>query len=167
MLIKVVKVGEVTSKEGKSGKPYKSFEFVYEADDRVGKKMLFPTDKVGKVLKDAKDGQEFDIKLEKNGEYWDWVGINTAEDVEKEPSKSNGQSTKAATPYKSTYETPEERARKQIYITRAVALGQAVALIDANPSSSGSPEEAIRIAKVFETYLFGQQEADLMIPEVE
>jgi hypothetical protein len=68
----------------------------------------------------AKPGDAFDVKLEKDkNDYWQWVAISKA------GSQPQSGGAVAVKEYKSQYETPEERARRQVLIVRQNALTNA------------------------------------------
>lgn len=83
------------------------------------------------ALKNAEPGQEYDVKLQKNGQFWDWVDIVAAGESNNSETTGSMGNTKAAQTYtsRSGFETPEERARKQVYIIRQSSLSNAVDLL--------------------------------------
>lgn len=62
--------------------------------------------------------------------------------------------TTTASP-KSTYETPEERAKKQIYIVRQSSISNAVDLLSVGQKSPPDVKAVLEAAKQFEDYVFG------------
>lgn len=116
MRIKLIHVGGIT-KEAK----YSYFPLTYSKDgkEEKPKKIMSFDEKAFGELKNASPGEEFDVTLKKddNG-YWKWVEV----------VKAVAGSTPAQPVSKgSTYETPEERARRQVLIVRQSSLAQAVA----------------------------------------
>lgn len=102
------------------------------------------------LLKDAKSGDEFQIIANKNDKgYWQWDEIyQGGAPVAK---------TKATTSPRSTYETPEERAQKQVYIIRQSCLANAVAYygkFDGMPSV----DQVLEVAAQFESFVFRVEE---------
>ena len=95
---------------------YTQLDVAFKKDGKTeGKKIMsFGNSKAAfDVLKSAKLGEQYTITSEKNQEtgYWDWL----------EASAGSASPTVKATPTvspKSTYETPEERAKRQVYIIR-------------------------------------------------
>jgi len=65
--------------------------------------------------------------------------------------------TPATASPKSNYETPEERAKKQVYIVRQSSIANAIALLSSNGGKKNTTEEAIAVAKQFEAYVFGEE----------
>jgi hypothetical protein len=65
---------------------------------------------------------------------------------------------------KSTYETPEERAARQVLIVRQSSISSAVEFAVAHKVKD--PQEVIAIAKQFEDYVFGNDKVKQEVVEV-
>ena len=99
------------------------------------------------LLKSAKIGDTFFVVTNKNDKgYWQW------DQVSREAVQP-----KANTSPRSTYETPEERAQKQIYIVRQSSLTSAIAMLAAanDKKTAINPDTVIYVARQFEQYVFG------------
>lgn len=71
----------------------------------------------------AKPGEIYEIDLVKNGDFQNWVNATKLDgSIGQQPIKASTLNTK------STYETPEERARRQILIVRQSSFAQAVVI---------------------------------------
>lgn len=122
-----------------------------------GKNLVsFDNKEVYKLLCDAKQGDLFDVKSEKNDKgHWNWVeaspaGKNTG------AAGTAGAAKQASQTARSTYETPEERAKRQVYIVRQSSVSAAIALAEANGGEAPITEEdIINSARKFEAYVFG------------
>lgn len=104
---------------------YGRLDLEYVSGGKSQKKTLTAvgeTKNVIQKLKEAKPNEVWDIKLEKDGEYWNWVEAvkNAAADT------ATPQRYSANT--KSHYETPEERAQRQVYIIKQSSLTNAINL---------------------------------------
>ena len=98
------------------------------------------------LLKSAKSGDVFDVVTNKNDKgYWTWESVSPA-----------GSKPKTNPAPRSTYETPEERAQKQIYIVRQSSLTNAISLL----GSKAKVEQVISVARQFEQYVFGLDERE-------
>ena len=140
MKIKVVAV-EVGNGKTKTQKDYKFLEVTYKNlsfDGKVESKKIMPfgSKEVFKELENAQSGDVFTLLREKDNDgYWQWVGISAGDvEIEQSASAAPAAATAApkaggAAPAKSTFETPEERAKKQIYIVRQSSLATAVDLL--------------------------------------
>lgn len=125
------------------------------------------------ALSNLAPGEQFTMVKEKEGEYWNVKSIIAGAVIGEplSPPKSTGASaSKTFASPKSTYETPEERAKKQVYIVRQSSLSAAINLLAANGGKKNSVEEVIQTAKQFESYVFdtqnnGNEAADLNLME--
>lgn len=100
-------------------------------------------------LQSLKPGDKIVIEKEKKGDFWNVMGITIA-------GEGGGvveSTTKLVASPKSTYETPDERAQKQVYIIRQSSVGHAVELLAANGGKKNTPKEVIEVAKTFENYV--------------
>jgi len=119
---------------------YKALEVMYKKDGGApAKKDLFTNSIAYKVLKNAKQGDVFEVEAVKNaGGFWDWIGVTPSIGATSTPLPSinpnfQADHNPAVTTSKtfagkttSTYATPEERANTQIYIVRQSSLKLAV-----------------------------------------
>lgn len=135
----------VVANESKTGQgpkgPYQYVEIAYKNNTYQGKLESFKVLQFSPVFKQAaemQNGQTYSVTKEKNGQYNNWVAIvpsapgasvqtSTASTNYGAPpaNKTSGVSASA----RSSYETPEERAKKQIFIIKQSCLAQAVATL--------------------------------------
>lgn len=119
---------------------YDHIEVAFKKDGKVeGKKILsFVNKKVYDLCLNMRAGEVYEVQSEKDDKgYWQWTGVSKLGEsatvtevvpgaVEVSPSgKAQGRGVNRVVG--STYETPEERAKKQVIITRLACLSQAVA----------------------------------------
>lgn len=111
------------------------------------------------TLSTAAGGSVWEVTVVKNDKgYNDWTACVPATGS---PSHSDAPAAavagKANTTPRSTYETPEERAQRQVLIVRQSSLSSAIATlaIGSKPGLPTKPAEVIAIAKEFEAYVFG------------
>ena len=134
---------------------YQKLELAFKGEDGQvkGKKLMSfgAAAKAFQVLSKAQGGEVYDITAVKNETtgYWDWTGATKTTTTT--PASNNAPA--AASVGKSTYETAEERARKQVYIVRQSSLATAVAFY--RESGEYSVEDVVNTAKQFEAYVFG------------
>ena len=89
------------------------------------------------------------VKNEKTG-YWDWT------DIEVKPKGANIESTKSVGKViGSNYETPQERARKQVYIVRQSSISSAIEMAKAREPKgiTKTIEEILKDASRFEEFV--------------
>ena len=124
------------------------------------KLMSFSNPVVYKTLVDAKKGEVYTIEMQKNDKgFWDWVAASIANSVNAGSVGSPEATTKASgstsfTSPKSTYETPEERAKKQVYIVRQSSISAAIDTLKTDKKSP-SVSEVLDVAKQYESFVFG------------
>ena len=137
-----------TTKPTKSGS-YTMLEVTYKDLSNGGKTdgkkiMSFASKEVFAVLSKAVQGEMYSITTQKNENsgYWDWVAA----------AKYTGGLTEVATETKSfsspksTYETPEERAQRQVYIIRQSSLTNAISVLKTEKNTP-SPEDVFKLAQ--------------------
>lgn len=131
-----------------------------------------------KVLAEATIGSVWEVTVVKNAQgYNDWTSV----------SPSSGDTTPVAAAAfagavaksqpgqtRSTYETPEERAQRQILIVRQSSVSAAVATLSVG-AKAVKPADVIAVAKQYEDYVFGVKDPgpsgfedipDFDVPEV-
>lgn len=138
-----VTVEEVPRPSGKGS--YEKATVAYKnSDGKLESKTLmdWASKEVWPVITKAKKGDTFSIDREKDAKgYWNWTNIAKQDGVVvKEASKS---------PTKPSYETPEERAARQVLIVRQSSLSSAVALL--GPKTK--VEEVLKTADIFVNYV--------------
>lgn len=162
LVIEVLSTNVTTHPTAKGS--YQMCELAYKnksyGDKVEGKKIMSFAEKTAfETLKNATTGQVFTIGRQKDEKgYWKWTEIsqgtgNTAA-TNMETTTTTPISSPQKTP-KSTYETPEERAARQVMIVRQSSISSAVALAAANNKTKVTPEEVIETAKLFESYVMG------------
>lgn len=163
MQIKVVAV-EVTNrgKYDQAEVTFKNLSFQEKVETK--KVMSFVNKEVFATLKNANTGDVFTISRVKDDKgYWQWTGIAVGDEVPAgailAPS-TGGSMTTASKPNaspKSTYETPEERAKRQVLIVRQSSLSSAIELLKTDKKNPSVPE-VLQVAKQFENYVFGNDD---------
>jgi hypothetical protein len=124
MKIEIINVGDVQKKD-----KYSVVELVYKNIDKdkteTKKLMNFSYPLVYNALRQSSKGDKFDIKLAKEGEYWQWTECEVA-GTESTPTPSSSGPEPKAYVKGSNYETSEERKERQTHIIRQSSLGHAV-----------------------------------------
>jgi hypothetical protein len=147
-----------TTQTSKAGKPYQQLEVAFKNNTfgKVESKKLMPfgAQKAAfDALANASVGSVFDITVVKNDAgYNDWTAcVQAAPGSVAAPSP--GSINNAAKPtagnvtqVKSTYETPEERAKKQVYIIRQSSLSSAISILTPGAKSPIKLSEVTDVA---------------------
>lgn len=117
---------------------------------------------VFKTLVAAQPGDIFDVVSEKIEGYWKWTAATSAGKNVGGAAASGG--GRATTSPRSTYETPEERAARQVYIVRQSSISNAVELLK-DPKKPASVDDVIDVARQFEAYVFGTEAPAKEMPD--
>ena len=124
-LIEIAKDQTIAKKDGGS---YEGTRLTYRTEDNQLKEQVFHNNVlkynpgIVNALAALKEGDDFTIRKEKEGDFWNVKGITKGKSAAPVITKSGG----AATP-RSTYETPEERAKRQVLIVRQSSMSNAIA----------------------------------------
>jgi hypothetical protein len=163
--IEVIDVSE-SEEPKKVGKgKNKVITVTYKSDEgKIEAKKLFDwatKTEVWEAIKTSQKGSVLNVEKEKNDKgYWDWMAVHRQDG----PMKTSEGSPARPAPTKPTYETPDERALKQVMIVRQSSISSAVNLL--GPVPKGADQVAasalvVEIAKRFESYVMGNSIYDL------
>jgi uncharacterized GH25 family protein len=109
-------------------------------------------------LSTATPGQTYEVEIVKNDKgYNDWISLAPAVAGAASPvaTPAAGKAASASPSPRSTYETPEERAQRQVMIVRQSSLSTAVASLAVGSKKELNPEDVVQTAKRFESYVLG------------
>jgi len=150
-----------STKTGKTGKPYQEVEVAYKDlnQNKVASKKIFSFSPIFKVAAGAQPGQQFTVEAQKPGEYWEWVSMTqlppgTEQASTAAPTASKGSTTPIT---KSTYETAEERAARQVLIVKQSSISAAVAILSPGAKSSLKVEDVLSTAQTLTDWVFGNK----------
>jgi hypothetical protein len=138
----------------KKGGSYDVLEVAFKNLDSgkvEGKKIMsFNHKPVFDALSKAQAGNKFDVKLVKEGDYWNWTQVTegTGETSAKPTAKESFTSPK------STYETAEERAVRQRLIVRQSSISAAIGVLAPGSKGPLDPELVLDIADRFTDWVF-------------
>ncbi len=112
------------------------------------------------VLATAQPGEVYDVTVVKNEKgFNDWVQMTkgVAGNVTAPATSQASKGAVATSPtaaVRSSYETPEERAKKQVYIIRQSSVSSAVSALSAGAKAPLKFEDVLDFAKKIEKYVF-------------
>lgn len=149
---------KITTAPNKTGKMFQTAELAFKNNTYGGKvegKKITEYSKAWKAVAEANVGETFEVETEKNGQYVEWVSLSKAG----VPGGAVGQhkaeaKVGVANPVKSSYETAEERAKRQVYIVRQSSVANAIATLSVG-AKAVKPDEVIALAQKYEGYVFG------------
>ena len=154
--ITILSVNKVT-KTNTAGKPYTALDVAYkDSYGKVASKQLFSFGAQKGAfdsLQVAAPGQTYNLTVVKNDKgYNDWTNAMLGQ---AQPVAAAGPAMAQSTnvQVKSTYETPEERAKKQVYIVRQSSLSSAVDTLSVG-AKSVSPDDVLKLAQRYYDWVF-------------
>ena len=164
--IEVINVSApVFTKTARGG--YNFIEVAYKKDGKVeGKKIMdFVSKDVFNALRDSvKPGDVLTVSMEKDAkDYWQWTGISASgaassgvvEGANATAPASGSTRSGTGRVTGSNYETPEERARRQVLIVRQSSLTAALHLEMHNQvKAQVDPEVVLDLAEAFTKWVF-------------
>jgi hypothetical protein len=141
---------------------YKNLSFQGKVEGK--KVMSFGATAEGfKALALAQPGEIYEVTVVKNDKgYNDWTSLAKSgagtPAAEGNATGSNGGSARAATstPVRSTYETPEERAIKQVYIVKQSSVSNAIATLSVG-AKIVKPVDVLELAQQYTDFVFGKK----------
>lgn len=172
--IEILTVGTpVFTKTARGG--YNSLEVAFKNhsfEGKVeGKKLVDFNDKaVFEFFKGLKQGDQVLVTKEKGetDQFWRWVEASLSDGTVPAKAPQASPEVNTSGPSKpvgstgrvtgSNYETPEERAKKQVYIVRQSSLTTAIELFKAVGNQNIQATDVIEMAKVFEQYVLEKPE---------
>jgi hypothetical protein len=157
MRIEVLNVAKTTRPGSKPGSSFGQLDVAYKNldDGKVSAKkvMSFGDWKNAyEVLQSANANEQFTVKNEKKGDFWVWTEVSKG--VAEGATNTNNNKTAQAAP-KSTYETPEERARRQVLIVRQSSLSAAVDTLKTEKAAADG-EAVVKLAEYYVDFVFQQ-----------
>ena len=109
------------------------------------------------VLSIAQPGDSYEIEVVKNDKgYNDWVSATKGGAVAATAATPTAGKAATASP-RGTYETPEERAQRQVLIVRQSSLSSAATVLTAGVKTPPDADAVVSLAKRFEAYVFGTE----------
>ena len=108
------------------------------------------------ALQSLKSGDQVEVTQVKNAKgYLDWTAVGPPGSGQPEAAPAAGpKGNPAPASRASTFETPEERAKKQVYIVRQSSLATAVSALAIGGKPTPTADDVIAYAKKLEAYVF-------------
>lgn len=173
MLVKILNVDVENVVKGKSRYSIANVAYMVNGEARTQKVLDFANPAVFKQLPGLV-GQDVIVTVTKNDagyNQWSSIGDSAQESSEGLAPQSAGQQTRSSAPSTisagpstrptSNFETPTERANKQVYIVKQSSLSSAIALASGNKEKA-TAEDIIKTAQQFVDYVFGTPDTSKM-----
>jgi len=150
--INVLNVSKQTA-QSKAGKSYQLVEVSFKdlSSGKVqSKKINMYSKEIYSLACDMQVGSTYSVQLEKEGDFWNWVAIDPAGGLAP-PTKGA-----PAVQVKSTYETPEERAKKQLYIVKQSSISNAIDTLSPGAKGAIDVDKVLAVAQQYTDFVFGK-----------
>lgn len=157
---------------------YQQLEVAYKDLTQGGKVtarklMSFTNKAVFDRMATAKATDIFEVAMEKDDKgYWNWKEVKRGEaPAQSATAPSSQPSARTSTSSNvnvrsSTYETPEERSQKQVYIIRQSSISAAVNALSVGAKTPPKAVEVIEYAKELEAFVFGKTIAEVISKDI-
>lgn len=158
----------VSTAMNKSNKPYQIMEVAYKNNTFQGKvegkKITSYTQPAYDTLAEANAGDTFEVVVEKKNGFNEWVKLDKAAVAASQPAVTENAGAKEKATgqpaIRSTYETSEERARRQVLIVRQSSLSSAISTLSVG-SKNVSSSDVIKLATEYSNWVFGNGFEDM------
>lgn len=110
----------------------------------------------------AAPGSTWEVTVVKNDKgYNDWTSVSPSTGTPAAPAAPTGvRGAAATTTPRSTYETPEERAQRQILIVRQSSVSSAVAMLSAGAKAPVKLDDVLVMAQALSDFVFQIEKKD-------
>ena len=136
--------------KGRNGYTKGTAVYTYNGQQREQNILSFANPAIFGILKDAAPGTAFDVDITKNDKgYNEWAKLVPASEEANAPAPAK---TGVAT--RTTYETPEERAKRQILIVRQSSISSAIAMLSPGSKSALDTGSVLKTAQELSDWVF-------------
>lgn len=143
--------------KGKTGYHAMTINYSAKGESKQKKVMSFSNPAVYNTIKTLKGGETIDVEFVKDDKYFNWATVKV---VETSNSGTSNSGSPAPTRIGGTYETADERARKQVYIIKQSCLAQAVAYVK-ETDSTDNIDNVLNTAQQFVDWVLHEDKPDL------
>jgi len=156
MQIQVVSCSKPEWKEKGPKAKWQEVTLTYVSGGKTSTKKFLSFDPIFNKVKELEEGEQWDVVMEKEGDYWKWKSMEKmAAGSPQAPSEGAKQMSRP-----STYETTEERAKKQLYIIRQSSIGYALEY-SKSVLALKSKEEVIEMAQYFMAFVVSENISEM------
>jgi len=127
--------------------------YTFNGANKSTKIMSFANPQVFKDIQTYSPGTELVVETTKNGQGYDqWSKVSVAG-----AAPPNGSAPSSAAPRTNTYETPEERKLKQLYIIKQSSISTAVATLSVGSKVPPTPDDVLKLAQIYVDFVYGNE----------
>lgn len=162
MLVKILDVNVENIVKGKSRYSKATVAYSYGGEARTQNIMSFVNPEVFKRVTDAGIvGTEVEVTLTKNAAgYNEWAAVGEAGSAKASPASESSPTAQAPTRVTgSNYETPSERAQKQVYIVKQSSITAALSFLKDSTPNNFTQDDVITTAQTFVDYVFDTRQS--------
>lgn len=167
--IKVIEVNIEEVRNGRNKYDKASVVYSFNGQNRTQNIMSFSNPAIFAKVRGMKTGEEYVVEVTKNDRgYNQWASIEAASAATQDVSSASKTSVPTRTNV-STYETPQERAIKQLYIVRQSSISSALEFVKMSQADGITVAGVLDVAQHFVDFVFnqpskelGQESGDLM-----
>lgn len=125
--------------------------YTFNGNNKTTKIMSFVNPQVFKDVQSFSPGTELVVETIKNAQGYDqWSKVSVA-------GAAAPASASSAPQARSTYETPEERKIKQLYIIKQSSISTAVQTLSVGAKVPPTPDEVLKLAQVYVDFVYGNE----------
>ena len=125
--------------------------YTFNGTNKTTKILSFANPQVFKDIQGFSPGTELVVETTKNAQGYDqWSKVSVA-------GAAAPASAGAAPQARSTYETPEERKIKQLYIIKQSSISTAVQTLSVGAKVPPTPDEVLKLAQVYVDFVYGNE----------
>lgn len=161
--VKIQEVNVEFVKNGKNGYEVANVNYIYKGEAKTTKIMSFSNPQVFKDVQKLV-GKTVEVDTTQNGKYTNWAKLTpVADSPDQQPSVGGKSDVVKSTAVRSTYETPEERAQRQLMIVRQSSISNALAFVAQQGAEAASIEQVLAVAQEFVDFVYAKD----ALPEAE
>ena len=157
--IKVVEVNIEEVRNGKNKYDKAAVVYSFNGQNRTQNIMSFSNPGIFAKVRTMKPGEEYNVEVTKNDKGFNqWAAIDavSAADASAGPGKTQSDKPGGVRATVSTYETPEERKIKQLYIIRQSSISNALEFMKETTKDSGgfNMSDVLDTAQLFVDFVY-------------
>jgi hypothetical protein len=154
MQIQVISCSKPEWKEKPPKSKWQEVNLTFAAAGKTQVKKFLSFNPIFNKIKEMVEGEQYEVAMQKNDAgYWDWTSVEKSISADSPPFSPDAPKQMSRP---STYETAEERAKKQVYIIRQSSLANAISLLAANGGKKNTVEEVMIVANQFADFVLGE-----------
>jgi len=164
--VKLQEVNVEFVKNGKNGYEVANVNYLYKGEAKSTKLMSFSNPQIFKDVQKLV-GQTVEVETTQNGKYTNWAKLTpVAASPDQQPSVPGKSDVVKSAVARSSYETPEERAQRQLMIVRQSSISNAIEfqkVFNPNPQAV-DVEHVLSIAQEFVDFVYSKEELGHSVP---